>query len=56
LSDHPPVLVALTGYSQAHDRLHSETSGFARHLVKPVDVDELIYLLDSFASTKPPSQ
>jgi PAS domain S-box-containing protein len=42
LADSPPTLVALTGYGQPHDRQRSEASGFALHLVKPVDIDELI--------------
>jgi len=43
----PPVLIALTGYGQPHDRQRSEASGFALHLVKPVDVDDLIVALAS---------
>jgi PAS domain S-box-containing protein len=31
------VLVALTGYGQAHDRVLSKSAGFQHHLVKPVD-------------------
>jgi PAS domain S-box-containing protein len=50
LSDAPPILVALTGYSQARDRQRSDDSGFARHLVKPVDVDELVHLLDDLVA------
>jgi PAS domain S-box-containing protein len=47
LGDSPPVLIALTGYGQPHDRQRSEASGFALHLVKPVDVDDLIVALAS---------
>jgi PAS domain S-box-containing protein len=35
------LLVALTGYGQAHDRVLSKTAGFDRHFVKPVDIEEL---------------
>ncbi len=42
LSDAPPILVALSGYSQASDRHKSAASGFVVHLVKPIDVDELV--------------
>ena len=35
------LLIALTGYSQAHDRVLSKAAGFAHHLVKPVDFTEL---------------
>jgi signal transduction histidine kinase len=34
-------LIALTGYGQAADRKQSRNSGFAAHLVKPVDLDML---------------
>jgi DNA-binding response OmpR family regulator len=46
LREAPPILIALTGYSQSRDRQQSETSGFAMHLVKPVDSQELVRLLD----------
>ena len=35
------LLIALTGYSQAHDRVLSKAAGFAHHLVKPVVFTEL---------------
>ena len=35
------VLIALSGYSQAHDRMLSQAAGFAHHLVKPVVFAEL---------------
>jgi two-component system CheB/CheR fusion protein len=38
-------LIALTGYGQAADRVASREAGFDEHLVKPVDVDELLRLL-----------
>jgi PAS domain S-box-containing protein len=41
-----PALVALSGYSQADDRRRSEASGFAYHLVKPLDIDGLLDVLD----------
>jgi signal transduction histidine kinase len=41
----PPVLVALTGYGGEEDRQRSREAGFTRHLVKPVDLDELRHLL-----------
>jgi PAS domain S-box-containing protein len=45
LSDSPPALIALSGYGQPHDRHRSDASGFAVHLVKPIDVDELVAAL-----------
>lgn len=34
-------LVAITGYGQSEDRRRTQAAGFARHLVKPVDFDDL---------------
>lgn len=42
-----PVLVALTGYGQEHDRRKAHEAGFNRHIVKPASVDELRELLES---------
>ena len=39
------LLIAVTGYSQAHDERQSRDSGFRHHLVKPVDIDRLLTLL-----------
>jgi signal transduction histidine kinase len=36
-----PILVALTGYGDAKDRVLSHAAGFLHHLVKPVDPEEL---------------
>jgi PAS domain S-box-containing protein len=47
LANAPPVLIAPTGYGQPQDRERSEASGFALHLVKPIDVDDLIVALAS---------
>jgi len=49
LGDSSPVLIALSGYSQAQDRARSEASGFALHLAKPIDPDELVEVLGRFA-------
>jgi CheY-like chemotaxis protein/two-component sensor histidine kinase len=45
LADSPPTLIALSGYGQPRDLQRSDASGFAVHLVKPVDVDELVAAL-----------
>jgi CheY-like chemotaxis protein len=47
LHDAPPQLIALTGYGQDRDRLRSRDAGFAFHLVKPVDAEQLVNLLDT---------
>ena len=43
---HSPHLLALTGYGTAHDRERALAVGFAEHLVKPVDPDRLLEVLD----------
>lgn len=43
--EEPPMLVALSGYGQANDRLRAEEAGFDRYLVKPVDPDDLRSIL-----------
>ena len=45
-------LIALTGYGQAADRAATREAGFDEHLVKPVNIDELLRLLAELASTK----
>jgi PAS domain S-box-containing protein len=44
------VLIALTGYGRAEDRARSIEAGFDRHLVKPVDVEELRRTIDGLLS------
>jgi len=53
LRDASPVLIALSGYSQADDRRRSEASGFAFHLVKPLDIDALLDVLDKLVAESP---
>jgi CheY-like chemotaxis protein len=36
------VLVAASGYGQEADRRRSREAGFDRHLVKPIDPQELL--------------
>ena len=45
-------LVAITGYGQPADRERTEAAGFDRHLVKPVEPDDLHELLRSLAETR----
>ena len=40
------VLIALTGYGQAHDQVLSRAAGFEHHFVKPIDIDALTKVLD----------
>ncbi|MFZ4289731.1 PAS domain-containing hybrid sensor histidine kinase/response regulator [Variovorax sp. HJSM1_2] len=43
--NHPPPLVAVTGYGQESDRAATSAAGFAEHLTKPVEVEVLHGLL-----------
>jgi PAS domain S-box-containing protein len=40
------MLIALTGWGQAEDRERSAKAGFDRHLVKPLEIDDLMSVLD----------
>ena len=46
------MLIALTGYGQADDRIRSAEAGFDFHLTKPVDLGVLIQLLASEAKSE----
>jgi CheY-like chemotaxis protein len=43
------MLVALTGYGEESDRLHSQEAGFDHHLVKPVDFEKVREILAKVA-------
>ncbi|MCF2488072.1 PAS domain S-box protein [Dyadobacter sp. CY347] len=43
-------LIALTGYGQQEDKQLAQNAGFDSHLIKPVDVKELILLIDELTS------
>lgn len=43
-----PLLVAVTGYGQEADKQHSARAGIHIHLVKPVDPEKLLQILDRF--------
>ena len=45
LRGHEPFLVALTGWGSDDDRRRTNDAGFDRHLVKPVDPDDLIAIM-----------
>ena len=46
------TLVAVTGYGQEQDRRSSQEAGFAHHLIKPVDPQNLLKLLEVIARQK----
>ncbi len=41
------VLIALSGWGQQQDREKSQDAGFAQHLVKPVELGQILAVLDS---------
>src|SRR5262245_60852556 len=45
------VLLALTGHGGEEDRRDARAAGFDRHLVKPVDADDLATLIGEVAAT-----
>lgn len=46
------VMIALTGWGQEDDRRRSQEAGFNGHLVKPVDYDKLLALLESLTNAE----
>ena len=46
------VLIALTGWGQDDDRRRSIEAGFDEHLVKPVDLQRLMRLMQRVGSTR----
>ena len=49
LGDRAPVMIALSGYGQERDRARSAEHGFAAHLVKPTDLDEVLATIEESA-------
>lgn len=47
LGPRTPALVALTGYSQEKDRQRTAAAGFVAHLVKPIDPDQLLNVIET---------
>ncbi|MBX3217619.1 MAG: response regulator [Labilithrix sp.] len=50
LGDEAPRMIAMTGYGQEADRERARRAGFAAHLVKPVDPQELLASVRATAS------
>ncbi len=46
------ILVALTGWGQEEDRQKSKSAGFDAHLVKPIDHDQLLQLLNELTGSR----
>lgn len=49
ISGEQAMIVAITGLARATDKMKSKAAGFDRHLVKPVDPEEIKGLLESLA-------
>ncbi|HEU4531014.1 MAG TPA: response regulator [Steroidobacteraceae bacterium] len=47
------VLIALTGWGQDADREQAEQAGFDTHIVKPVDFEALLRMLESLLARTP---
>ena len=45
VAPYPPAMIALTGWGTEQDKGDALRAGFARHLTKPVDFDDLIALV-----------
>ena len=48
------MLIALSGWGQEEDRVRSREAGFDLHLVKPVDSQALLKILDTARTKAPP--
>jgi PAS domain S-box-containing protein len=46
------LLVAISGWGQEHDREQTRQAGFDRHFVKPVELDVIQDLMDSWAAVQ----
>jgi signal transduction histidine kinase/CheY-like chemotaxis protein len=53
---HPPLLIALTGYSAREDRERAKDVGFDQYLTKPVELMELERLLSSADDRQSPER
>jgi PAS domain S-box-containing protein len=47
LGDASPTLIALSGYGQPQDQRRSEEAGFSMHLVKPIQAETLMNIIDA---------
>jgi CheY-like chemotaxis protein len=47
------ILVAVTGYGQASDQERTRAAGFHAHIVKPVDLTQLMTLLEKLLAAQP---
>ena len=52
-SNRKPLLVAMTGYGQMSDQERTRQAGFSGHVVKPIDVPQLVVLLERLLTREP---
>jgi PAS domain S-box-containing protein len=52
MPDTPPLMIALTGYGQEQDQRRSAEAGFTSHVVKPIDADDIIQLVDDLSASR----
>jgi signal transduction histidine kinase len=48
-----PLLVAVTGYARPEDRRRAAEAGFARHLAKPIRIEELAAIMGAARAARP---
>ncbi len=48
-----PILVAVTGYGQISDHNRTRAAGFSGHIVKPIDVPQLVTVLERLLTPEP---
>jgi signal transduction histidine kinase len=48
-----PILVAVTGYGQISDQNRTRAAGFSGHVVKPIDVPQLVTVLERLLTPEP---
>ena len=46
MKERPRRIIAVTGWGQPADRQRSQEAGFDKHLVKPVEANELVRILE----------
>lgn len=51
-----PALIALSGHSHVHDRERSAKYGFVAHLLKPVNVGQLLASIEDACAATPPCE
>lgn len=54
--DDRPVLIAVSGWGQEHDRERSASAGFDQHLTKPVDPEVMLRLVREATAARRPSR